>query len=30
LELKDNGLKIENKIELNPYEKDHAAIIVSN
>jgi len=30
LELKENGLKIENKIDLAPYEKDHAVIIISN
>lgn len=29
LKLKDNGLKIKKKIDLKPYEKDHAAIIVS-
>jgi fibrillarin-like pre-rRNA processing protein len=28
-ELKKNGFKIENMIELNPYEKDHATILVS-
>lgn len=28
-ELKKNGFKIENVIELNPYEKDHATILVS-
>ena len=28
-ELKKNGFKIENVIELNPYEKDHAMILVS-
>ena len=27
--LKDEGIKIINKIDLKPYEKDHAAIIVS-
>ena len=27
--LEDNGLKIKEKIDLTPYEKDHAAIIVS-
>ena len=27
--LKYNGLKIKEKIDLNPYEKDHAAIIIS-
>jgi len=27
--LKDNGLKIKEKIDLKPYEKDHAAIIIS-
>ena len=27
--LKENGLKIINKIDLKPYEKDHAAIVVS-
>ena len=25
----ENGLKIKEKIDLKPYEKDHAAIIVS-
>jgi fibrillarin-like pre-rRNA processing protein len=29
-ELKDSGLKIVNKIELLPFDKDHAAIIVKN
>lgn len=29
LELKDSGLNVERIIELSPYEKDHAAIIVS-
>ena len=28
--LEKNNLKIKHKIELSPYEKDHAAIIVSN
>jgi fibrillarin-like pre-rRNA processing protein len=28
-ELKKNGFKIENVIELNPYEKDHATILAS-
>ena len=28
-ELKDNGLKIKNQVDLSPYEKDHAAILVS-
>ena len=28
-ELKDNGLKIKEKVDLTPYEKDHVAIIVS-
>ncbi len=29
-ELKANGLKIKDKIDLAPYEKDHVAIIISN
>lgn len=28
--LEENNLKIKHKIDLSPYEKDHAAIIVSN
>jgi fibrillarin-like rRNA methylase len=28
-ELKKKGFKIENMIGLNPYEKDHATILVS-
>jgi fibrillarin-like pre-rRNA processing protein len=28
-ELKDDGLKIVNTIDLSPYEKDHAAIVIS-
>ncbi len=28
--LKDNGLEILEKLNLNPYEKDHAAILISN
>ena len=29
-ELKDNGLKIKNQVDLSPYEKDHAAILILN
>ena len=28
-ELEESGLKIKDKIDLNPYEKDHAAILIS-
>ena len=28
-ELGDNGLNIKDRIDLSPYEKDHAAIMVS-
>ncbi len=29
-ELENSGLKIKDKIDLKPYEKDHAAVIISN
>jgi fibrillarin-like pre-rRNA processing protein len=29
-DLKDSGLKIKEKVNLSPYEKDHTAIIISN